>query len=156
MKFVHSLLRSLPFCSVLVLIMGGCSLQIGDYPLLPGLFLIPIYYWVMFYPDGLPLWSLFGIGLFYDSLLGSELGVSSILLGASGFLGQYVRPLLASHSFPLIWATFALYSLGYIFLYGIWGGLESALFISWIYGIIFYPLIVWVLNLLHVRLYVHV
>lgn len=149
MKLLPYLLKCIPFLSVLVLIMGGSSLRIGGNPLLPGLFLIPVYYWIVFRPQGLSLWSLFGIGLFYDSLMGYELGLSSLLLMLSAFCGQYIRPLLISHSFSLIWGTFCLYSFVYLLLYGLWGG---TLFASWIYAIILYPLITWILSYLHLRL----
>lgn len=156
MRFSRMFLKVLPFFSVLLVIIGGCSLRIGIYPLLPALFLIPTYYWLVFRPDWLPLWSLFGIGIFYDSLMGYELGFSSLLLMLSAFLGQYVRPLLNPHRFLLIWGAFALYSLGYIILYGILTHGRLPLFVSWIYGVILYPLIAWIINHFHLRLQAYV
>ena len=149
-------LKVLPFFSVLLVIILGCSLRIGLYPLLPTLFLIPVYYWLVFRPDWLPLWSLFGVGIFYDSLMGYDLGFSSLLLMLSAFLGQYVRPLLNPHRFLLIWGAFVLYSLGYTILYGILNSGRLSLFISWMYAIILYPLIAWILNHFHLRLQTHV
>lgn len=156
MRLSRIFLKILPFCSVLLVIILGCSLRIGAYPLLPALFLIPVYYWLVFRPDWLPLWGLFGIGIFYDSLMGYELGISSLLLMLSAFLGQYIRPLLNPHRFLLIWGAFVLYSLGYIILYGIVTSGKMSLLVSWIYGVILYPLIAWIINHFHLRLQAYV
>jgi rod shape-determining protein MreD len=152
MKTLLQTLKTLPLFTVLFIILGGCSLRIGEYPLLPALFLIPIYYWLIFRPDWLPLWSLFGIGIFYDALMGSELGFSSLLLVMSAIAGHYARPLLFPQHFFLIWGSFCCYSACYLILYGLLvsGGLP--LFISWIYGIVLYPLVAWILSHLHLRL----
>jgi rod shape-determining protein MreD len=144
--------KIVPFCSVLLLIMIGCSLRIGSYPLLPSLYLIPVYYWVVFRPEWLPLWSLFGIGLFYDALMGNELGFSSTLLMFSEVLGFYSRPYLSSFYFLLIWGGFGLFSFGYLLVYGLFLGFTWALFISWAYGVILYPILSWILNHIHLRL----
>lgn len=155
MKFILNLTKILPFLTVIFTIMGGSNLTIGSYPLLPSLFLIPIFYWLVFRPDWLPLWALFIIGLFYDSLLGECLGYTSLLLIASYSLIQYIRPLLSPHHFFSIWGTFGLYSLGYIVLYGFFVSASLPLLISWIYGLILYPMGAWILSLLHLRLQSH-
>ena len=152
MKLLHRFLKTFPSLSIFFLIMGGSSLTLGGYPLLPSFFLIPVYYWLVFRPDWLPLWSLFGIGLFYDSLLGYELGFSSLLLMGSSLLGQYIRPLLSSHRFLLIWGAFGIYSLGYIIIFGFFTSGGLPLFVSWMYGVILYPLIASLFSHLHVRL----
>ena len=149
-------LRLIPLCSVFFIILGGCSLLIGDYPLLPALFLIPIYYWLIFRPDWLPLWSLFVIGIFYDALMGSELGLSSLLLMLSTVAGNYIRPLLTPQHFFLIWGSFCFYSLCYLILYGILASGNLPLLFSWIYGVILYPLIAWILSHVHLKLQPHV
>jgi rod shape-determining protein MreD len=153
MKAFSLFFKTLPFFSVFIIILGGCVLRMGGYPLLPAAFLIPIYYWLVFRPDWLPLWSLFLIGLFYDALMGHNLGFSSLLLIVSAFLGQYSRPLLSAHSFLFIWAAFCLYSLGYVAFYGFFASVGLPLFLSWIYGIILYPLVAWGLSRLHLRLH---
>lgn len=152
MRSSHLLLKTIPFFTVIFTILAGCSLRIGGYPLLPALFLIPIYYWLVFRPDWLPLWALFVIGLFYDSLLGHELGYSSFLLILSSILAHYVRPFLSPHHFFSTWGTFGLYSFGYLILHGFFVSAGVAFFISWGYGIILYPLVAWVLGHLHLRL----
>lgn len=156
MRFLFGCLRIFPFISILYVIIMGCSLTLGGYPLLPAFFLIPVYYWLVYRPDWLPLWGLCCIGLFYDSLLGNELGVSSLLLMLSAYFGQYLRPLLNPQHFSLIWGGFILYSLVYLTLYGCFvsGGLP--LLISWMHGIVLYPLMAWGLSYLHLWLQAHV
>jgi rod shape-determining protein MreD len=156
MKPFYHLLRSIPFLSVLFLVMGGASLRLAGYPLLPALYLIPVYYWLIFRPEGLPLWSLFGIGLIYDSLMGNELGFSSVLLMGSGFLGPYTRPLLLSLSFSLIWGAFGVYSFLFLLVYGLFMGGDVSLIVSWFYGFVLYPILVWMLSHLYLRLHAHV
>jgi len=152
MSYLRNFLKTLPFFSVLFLITGGSTLCISGYPLLPALFLIPVYYWLVFHPDWLPLWSLFGIGLFYDALMGNELGFSSLLLMLSAFLGRYGRPLLISHNFSLIWGAFGLYSFGYLILYGFLVSGGFPLLVSWAYGVILYPFAAWALSHFYLRL----
>lgn len=152
MKIFLYPLKIIPFFSIIFIILIGSNLRISETPLLPALFLIPVYYWLIFRPDWLPLWSLFGIGVFYDALMGSELGISSLLLMLSIVAAHYIRPLLASQQFFLIWASFCFYTFCYLILYGIFGSAGLPLFFSWIYGIVLYPLIAWALSHLHLRL----
>lgn len=152
MKIFLHLFKVLPFLTVLFTIMAGCSLRIGGYPLLPALFLIPVYYWLVFRPGWLPLYSLFSVGIFYDALMGSDLGISSLLLMLSMAVGYYVRPLLNPQHFFLVWGSFCFYSLSYLILYGAFSSGGLSLLFSWIYGAVLYPLIAWVLSHLHLRL----
>src|SRR5437773_7376015 len=140
MKILLYTLKTLPFFTIIFRIIGSANLRIGDYPLLPALVLIPVYYWLVFRPDWLPLWSLFVIGLFYDALMGTELGISSLLLMLSTFIGHYVRPLLNPQHFPLMWGIFCFYSFCYLILYGLLTSGGLPLLFSWLYGLIFYPL----------------
>jgi len=114
MRSLHYFQTAIPSLTILFMILGCSSLNVGSYPLLPAVFLIPIYYWLVFRPNWLPLWSLFGIGLFYDGLIGNEYCFSCLLLMGSSYLGQHVRPLLNPNRFLLIWGGFSIYSLGYM------------------------------------------
>ena len=147
--------KSLPLISVLCTFMAGAALSLGNYPLLPSFFLIPIYYWLIYRPDLLPLWLLCFIGLFYDALFANEIGISSVLLMGSFFLGQYVKPLLRPDQFYYIWGGYVFYSFGYLFLYALLTSRGFPILISWIYGILFYPLVARGLNFLHLRLNTH-
>lgn len=152
MKPLRYALTALPSLTILAALLVGCSLRIGGYPLLPAVFLIPVFYWLIFRPDWVPLWSLFGIGVFYDALLGNWLGSSSLLLILSAFASLQIRPLLSSQNFILIWATYCCYSFCYLLLYGLG---DISLLVSWGYGIILYPPLAWALGHLHLRLQAH-
>ncbi len=156
MKLLSPLFNLIPCLTVLVMVLGGCLLRFGEYPLLPALFLIPIFYWLIFRPDLLPLWCLFIIGLYYDGLLGHELGLTSLLLISSAFLSSYMRPYLSPHNFLLTWGTFCIYSLAYICLFCLLSRCGISLLLSWLYGVILYPLVSWTLSQFHVRIQKHV
>ena len=153
---LRSLFTFIPFITVLFLILGCCSLRLGEYPLLPSLFLIPVFYWLVFRPGWLPLWSLFCLGLIYDALMGYELGLTSLLLMISGIASHYVRPYLNPHRFLFIWGAYCVFSFVYIVLYALVTAGGFPLFVSWVYGVILYPLVSWALSHLYVRIQVHV
>lgn len=156
MNFLLSPLKIIPFFTVVFMMMGGCLLSIGGHPLLPAFFLIPIYYWLVFRPDWLPLWGLMVAGLIYDTLMGNEMGFDSLLLMLSAFLALYIRPFLTSYRFPLIWVAFGIYSFGYLILYGLFHTGISSLFASWIYVVALYPLVARILNHIHLTLQAYV
>lgn len=156
MKFASAFLKTLPFFSVILILIMGCSIRIGEYPVMPALFLIPIYYWLVYYPKFLSLAALFVIGLFYDTLMGQELGLSSLLLMISALLGKKIRPLLSPNQFLLIWCEFGLYSFGYIFIYGFFAPNHFSQFMTWVYGCLLYPLIAWILSHFHLRIQAYV
>jgi rod shape-determining protein MreD len=152
MKSFQFILKGLPFFTLIVTILAGSAVRLGEYPMMPAIFLIPVYYWLVFRPDRLPLWSLFGAGLFYDALMNHELGLSSFLLMASAIFGHSIRPFLIPHNFLFMWAIFGIYSLLYLTIYGIFvsGGLPFL--VSWGYGLLFYPLMAFGLSHLQLRL----
>jgi hypothetical protein len=156
MKFLFLTLRGLPVFSIICFIMGGSCLHIGQAPFLPAFYLIPTYYWIIFRPQDLPLWSLFFVGLLYDSLMKGELLLSSILLMLSWVFGQHIRPFLIPHSFFFIWGAFAIYSLVYTSLYALFVGGTPLVMLSWIYGVLLYPFITWLLSSLHLRVRLYV
>lgn len=149
MKFIATSLKLLPLFTLLFIIMIGSSWQIEDFPLMPVLLLIPVYYWLVYHPSWLPLGGLFVIGLLYDSLMGHALGLTSFFLMLSALLGPPIRSYLRPDKFPLIWFGFGLFSGGYLLLYGLIISNGFVLFVSWINGIILYPLVAWVLSHLH-------
>lgn len=152
MKVIPSLSHGVPFITLICFMFLGSSLQIGGFPVLPTFFLAPLYYWVLFRPNDIPLWSAWILGLIYDALLGNPLWVSPFLLMISWVGSQYLRPLVVSYKFPLIWSIFGAYSFIYISLYSFCTGGGLILFASWIYGMCLYPLISCFLSFVHVRL----
>ncbi|MBL8675995.1 MAG: rod shape-determining protein MreD [Alphaproteobacteria bacterium] len=149
MKFIATSLKLLPLFTLLFIIMIGNSWQIGGFPLMPALLLMPVYYWLVYHPSWLPLEGLFVIGLLYDSLMGHDLGLTSFFLMLSALLGPSIRSYLRPDKFPLIWFGFGLFSGGYLLLYGLITSSGFVMFVSWISGIILYPLAAWILSHLH-------
>ena len=156
MKFITTSLKLLPLLTLLFMIMIGSSWQIGISPLMPTLLLIPVYYWLVYHPSWLPLGGLFVVGLFYDSLMNHDLGLTSFFLMLSALFGPPIRSYLRPDKFPLIWFGFGLFSGCYLLLYSLIISGGFALFISWVNGIILYPLVAWVLSHLHGRIQRHV
>ncbi|EKE08922.1 MAG: hypothetical protein ACD_16C00235G0018 [uncultured bacterium] len=156
MKLVPNFLKVLPLLSLFSIMMIGSSWHIAGFPLMPTLLLIPVYYWLVYHPSWLPQEGLFVIGLVYDVLMGHALGVSSILLMGSTIVGRYSRSSLRPDKFLLIWLGFVFFSGGYLLLYALCfsGGIE--LFVSWIFGVILYPLVVLFLSHLHLWIQSHV
>ncbi|MDG1997124.1 MAG: rod shape-determining protein MreD [Emcibacteraceae bacterium] len=72
----------IPFFSILFLIIIMAlpynNSMIGD--IMPFLTLIGVYYWSVFRARRLPIWTVFILGVLQDILLGSPLGMSSLLL----------------------------------------------------------------------------
>lgn len=151
-KAVRSLFKLFPFLTLLLILFMTCSIRLGGYPVLPAVFIIPVFYWIVFRPDLVTLWGLFILGLVYDSLLGYDLGFTSLILMLSSLLCEYIRPYLNPNRFVLIWGAYSLYSFVYIIVYCLLGSGGIPLFVSWIYGVILYPLIAWMLSHLHLRI----
>ncbi len=147
------LLKVTPFLTLILAIMGGSSLRIGGCPVLPAFFLIPVYYWLVYRSDLLPLWSLFAVGLFYDALLSHELGLTSLFLMLSSFFGHYIRPYLTPYHFLFIWGAFGIYSFIYLTFFSLCASGSWPFFTSWLYGILLYPSLAYGLSHLHTRLH---
>lgn len=152
MKFIANSLKLLPLFTLLFIIMIGSSWQIGGFPLMPAFLLIPVYYWLVYHPSWLPLAGLFVMGILYDSLMAHSLGLTSFFLMLSAFLGPPIRSYLRPDKFPLIWFGFGVFSGTYLLLYSLIVSGDFVLFVSWINGIILYPLVAWILSHLHGRI----
>jgi rod shape-determining protein MreD len=74
-------------------------------PILP---MMGVYYWAIYRPDLLPAWAAFVIGLLYDIVAGTPLGVNAlVLLLVQGTAASQRRFFLAK-SFLVSWWAFAL------------------------------------------------
>lgn len=146
----------IPFMTVLLLIiimMLPYNIgMIGD--IMPYLTLIGVYYWSVFRASRLPIWTVFILGMLQDILLGSPLGMMSLLL----IIVQQVifiqgRQFL-ERDFVFNWFVFIMLALGFgVASWGIaslyireildfWSVLGQVLM-----TIAFYPVITWLLGL---------
>lgn len=67
-----------------------------------------IFFWTIFKPELLPLFTLLGVGVVSDSIQGLPLGFHSLLFLCSSIILLSQRSFLYHQSFPLIWAVFGL------------------------------------------------
>lgn len=77
----------------------------GIIPMLP---LMGVYYWAIYRPDLLPAWSAFLIGLLYDIIGGTPLGVNALVLLAVQGVAAGQRRFFLGKSFMVAWWAFGL------------------------------------------------
>lgn len=146
----------IPFMTVLLLIiimiLPYNIAMIGD--IMPYLTLTGVYYWSVFRARRLPIWTVFILGILQDILLGSPLGMMSLLL----IVVQQVIFIQGRHflerDFVFNWFVFVMLTFGF----GIASWAIASLYISEILDylsvlgqvlmtIAFYPVITWLLGL---------
>lgn len=74
----------------------------------PVLQLMGVYYWAIFRPDLLPAWSAFLIGLLYDILSGTPLGINALVLLLVQGVAAGQRKFFLGKSFAVAWWAFGL------------------------------------------------
>lgn len=74
--------------------------------LLPGLTLSSIWFWSLYRPRSLPPPIVFLIGLFFDLLAYSPLGVGVLTLLVLYAVGLRLRPMLVAQGFAVTWLAF--------------------------------------------------
>ena len=72
----------------------------------PSLPLIALYYWAVHRPDLQPYSVCFGVGLFYDVLIGSPLGIHAFVFLVCQWLVVGQRRFVAGKSFVILWWGF--------------------------------------------------
>lgn len=143
----------IPFLSVLfliiIMVLPYNMPLIGD--IMPFLTLIGVYYWSVFKPELLPVGVVFVLGLLQDILLGSPLGLSSLLLVVvQQFIFFQGRQFL-ERDFLFNWFVFVMLVIGFGFLSWAITSLYFKVFLDYL-GVIgqilltiaFYPIITWV------------
>jgi rod shape-determining protein MreD len=76
-------------------------------PLLP---LMAVFYWAIYRPDLLPAWAAFAIGLLWDILAGTHIGVGALVLLLTQGVTASQRRFFLAKSFLFAWWVFALLS----------------------------------------------
>lgn len=146
----------IPFFSILFLIL----IMVLPYKftviddIMPFLTLIGVYYWSVFKPELLPVSVVFVLGLLQDILLGSPLGLMSLLLVVVQQFIFFQGRRFLERDFLFNWFVFVMLVIGFGFLswaitsvyfrvfLDYWGVLGQILL-----TIAFYPIITWVLGL---------
>ena len=146
----------IPFFTILfliiIMVLPYKFTVIGD--IMPFLTLIGVYYWSVFKPELLPVGVVFVLGLLQDVLLGSPLGLMSLLLVVvQQFIFFQGRQFL-ERDFLFNWFVFVMLVIGFGFLSWAITSLYFRVFLDY-WGVIgqifltiaFYPIITWILGL---------
>ncbi|HSV28475.1 MAG TPA: rod shape-determining protein MreD [Candidatus Omnitrophota bacterium] len=80
-------------------------------PMLP---LMGVYYWAIYRPDLLPAWAAFLVGLLYDVIAGTPLGVNALVLLLVQGTSASQRKFFLGKSFMVAWWAFGLLAAGAI------------------------------------------
>lgn len=83
----------------------------GIAPMLP---LMGVYYWAIYRPDLLPAWAAFLVGLLYDVIAGTPLGVNALVLLLVQGTAASNRKFFLGKSFMVAWWAFGLLAAGAI------------------------------------------
>lgn len=81
----------------------------GIAPMLP---LMGVYYWAIYRPDLLPAWSAFLVGLLYDIVSGTPLGVNALVMLLAQGTAASQRKFFLGKSFAVTWWSFGLLTAG--------------------------------------------
>jgi rod shape-determining protein MreD len=83
----------------------------GIAPMLP---LMGVYYWAIYRPDLLPAWAAFLIGILYDIVGGTPLGVNALVMLLVQGTAASQRKFFLGKSFAVTWWAFGLLTAGAI------------------------------------------
>ena len=146
----------IPFMTVLfliiIMILPYNMPLLGD--IMPYLTLIGVYYWSVFKPELMPVSVVFVIGILQDILLGSPLGLTSLLLVVVQQFIFFQGRRFLERDFLFNWFVFVMIVIGFGTLSWIIVSLYFRVFLDYI-GVIgqilltiaFYPLITWFLGI---------
>ena len=81
---------------------------------MPPLALMGVYYWAIYRPDLLPAWLAFVIGLLYDIVAGTPLGVNALVMLLVQGTAASQRKFFLGKSFAVTWWAFSLLTAGAI------------------------------------------
>ncbi len=99
--------------TMLLVLIGAVPLHLpGIASVTPLLPLIGIYYWAIYRPDLMPVSAVFVIGILYDALSGTPMGVSAAVFVIVHGIIDSQRRFFAGKSFMIIWLGFFLVSAG--------------------------------------------
>lgn len=120
------------------------------------LFLIVIYYWAIYRPTLLPVWSVFALGCIVDLLTSFVLGFHAGIFVIVQMLVQSQRRVLMTQNFIALWLIFFAISLG---VSAVTWGFHSVISAQMLFpqdapivvfaGLAVFPLIYWTLHLTH-------
>tara|TARA_Y100000588_G_C13354045_1_gene543679 strand:- start:8 stop:460 length:453 start_codon:yes stop_codon:yes gene_type:complete len=96
----------------------------------PFFALIAVYFWGVYRPELLPVWVVFGLGVFQDLLTGAPTGMTALVLILVWAVAVSQRRVVLTQSFGVEWAGFMLVA-------------GAAGLIAWITSSIYYTTFLW-------------
>lgn len=146
--------RLTPFgLTVILVLIGAVPLHVpGFAPVTPLLPMIGIYYWAIYRPDLMPVSAAFIIGVLYDALSGTPMGVSAAVFVIVQGVIDSQRRFFAGKSFIIVWLGFLLVSAGallvtWLLVSALYGTLvkSGALMFQYLITLGCFPLLSWAL-----------
>lgn len=99
--------------TMILLLLTALPLHLpGLAAIVPMLPLMGVYYWAIYRPDLLPAWVAFVLGLLYDVIAGTPLGVNALVLLAVQGIAASQRRFFLGKSFVVAWWAFGLLAAG--------------------------------------------
>lgn len=122
----------------------------GISPMLP---LMGVYYWAIYRPDLLPAWLAFIIGLLYDIVGGTPLGVNALVMLMVQGTAASQRKFFLGKSFAVTWWAFGLLTAGAISLAWLLVSFllgramdPSPVFFEYLMTLCCFPILTWILS----------
>ena len=150
--------QMVPFgITVLLLLLGMVPIHVpGFSQLMPWLALMSIFHWGMYRPELMPGFGVFLLGVLQDTLLGTPIGLHSIIyLGVYGAV-TFQHGFFHDKSFAVIWMVFSLVAgggilAGLVLVSLVQGGIVApgAAFFQYLLTVGFFPVISWLLSKIH-------
>lgn len=138
-------------------LLGAMNLQVyGSAYVMPVFPVMLVFFWAIYWPEVMPRWFVFLLGVFYDTLFHLPLGLSSLLLLLLWSLITSQRTPLLKEPFMIIWLVFSLSASLYGALEWLGNSLyyrhffsDATLWMRYLFTILTYPLIHKLLNSVH-------
>ncbi len=106
--------NSLPVLfTILLIVINVLPLHIPGFArIVPVLPLIAVYHWSVYRPELMPPLAVFVIGVLYDILSGTPLGVNALVFLAVSGVVRFQQRFFVGRSFFVVWLGFAIVALG--------------------------------------------
>ncbi len=149
------------FIGLIVAVFGTIPLGLTNVPAFaPFLTLMVVFYWSTERPSTMPPLAAFIIGLWQDVLLGTPLGMTSIILLLARTVATEQNIVVFSQSFILAWVGFAVICTAMVLLSWLlgswWQGAVLSIApyaIQWLMSLLIYPFVAGVFRLTSTLLY---
>lgn len=119
------------------------------FPMLP---LMGVYYWAIYRPDLLPAWVAFLVGLLYDMIAGTPVGVNALVMLLVQGTSASQRKFFLGKSFAVAWWAFGLLAAGAVglawLLVSVLGGRAvdpAPVMFEYLLTLAVFPLLTWAL-----------